>query len=68
MTATRDRIEQLVLRIQSEFLAHPTLALTLPTDVPAGIYQVRVLGLAATGHVVGRFSDAITVAIERQRT
>ena len=30
MTATRDRIENLVVRIQSDFLDNPTLALTLP--------------------------------------
>jgi hypothetical protein len=45
-----------------------TLTLTLPTDIPAGTYQVRVIGLAATGQVVGRFSDAISVMIERRRT
>ena len=31
MTATRDRIENLVLRIQSDFLDNPALALTLLT-------------------------------------
>jgi hypothetical protein len=30
MTATRDRIEHLVVRIQADFLDDPTLALTLP--------------------------------------
>ena len=30
MTPTRDRIEDLVLRIQCDFLDHPSLALTLP--------------------------------------
>jgi hypothetical protein len=30
MTATRDRIEDLVLRIQAAFLDNPTLMLTLP--------------------------------------
>jgi hypothetical protein len=30
MTATRGRIENLVMRIQTDYLEHPTLALTLP--------------------------------------
>ena len=30
MTVTRQRIEDLVLRIQGDFLANPTLALTQP--------------------------------------
>jgi hypothetical protein len=30
MTATHGRIEDLVVRIQSDFLENPTLALTLP--------------------------------------
>jgi hypothetical protein len=30
MTATRDRVENLVMRIQTDYLEHPTLALTLP--------------------------------------
>jgi len=30
MTAMRDRIEHLVMRIQTDYLEHPTLALTLP--------------------------------------
>jgi hypothetical protein len=30
MTATRARIQQLVVRIQSDVLDNPTLALTLP--------------------------------------
>ena len=30
MTATRNRIEDLVIRIQSDFLENPTLALTRP--------------------------------------
>jgi hypothetical protein len=30
MTATRDRIEDLVMRIQTDYLEHPALALTLP--------------------------------------
>jgi hypothetical protein len=30
MTATRERIEDLVVRVQTEFLDHPNLTLTLP--------------------------------------
>ena len=30
MTATRDRLENLVMRIQTDYLEHPTLTLTLP--------------------------------------
>jgi len=30
MTATRDRIEHLVVKIQSDFLENPALTLTLP--------------------------------------
>lgn len=32
MTATRDRIENLVMRIQTDYLEHPTLALSLPAS------------------------------------
>jgi hypothetical protein len=49
-------------------VAGTTLTLTVPTDIPAGTYQVRVIGLAAAGQVVGRFSDAISLVIERRRT
>ena len=36
----------------------------LPPDTPLGAYQVRVLGLTATGAPTGRFSDAVTVVVE----
>jgi len=35
--------------------------LTLPTAIPAGTYQVRVIGLSGQG-LVGTFSDAVTIA------
>jgi Tol biopolymer transport system component len=35
----------------------------LDSGVPPGLYQVRVVGLTAAFAVVGRFSDAVTVAL-----
>ena len=53
MTATRDRIENLVLRIQRDFLDHPTLALTLPAaEQRFGIDEVTCVG------VLGALVDA----------
>lgn len=31
---------------------------------PPGRYQVRVIGLVATGQLMGRFSDAVTVIVQ----
>lgn len=46
MTATRNRIEDLVLRIQSDFLDHPTLALTPPAaEKRFGIDEVTCAGV-----------------------
>ena len=53
MIATRDRIESLVLRIQRDFLDHPTLALTLPAaEKQFGIDEVTCVG------VLGALVDA----------
>jgi len=60
MTATRDRIERLVVRIQSDFLDHPTLALTLPAaEKRFGIDEV------VCGGVLGALADA-RVLTERE--
>ena len=46
MTATRDRIEHLVVRIQSDFLDNPALALTLPAaEKRFGIDEVACAGV-----------------------
>ena len=46
MTATRDRIEDLVVRIQSDFLDNPTLALTQPAaEKRFGIDEVTCAGV-----------------------
>lgn len=46
MTATRDRIEDLVLRIQSDFLDHPALALTQPAAAKRfGIDEITCAGV-----------------------
>ena len=59
MTATRDRIEHLVVRIQSDFLDNPMLALTLPaaetfvcqaTTRGAGTSTVPAAALAPCWH------------------
>ena len=38
------------------------LTLTLPTSIPAGTYQVRVIGVTGQG-LVGTFSDAVTIVV-----
>ena len=49
MTATRGRIEELVVRIQSDFLDNPTLALTLPAaEERFGIDEVACAGVLGT--------------------
>ncbi len=40
-----------------------TFTAALPADAPPGSYQLRVIGLSATG-LVGTFSDALTLIIE----
>jgi hypothetical protein len=46
MTATRGRIENLVMRIQSDFLDNPALALTRPTAQRRfGIDEVTCVGV-----------------------
>jgi hypothetical protein len=40
-----------------------SLTVAVPPGIPAGVYQVRVVGLAATGVLVGRFSDAVTLLV-----
>ena len=53
MTATRDRIENLVMRIQTDYLEHPTLALTLPAaQTRFGLDEVTCAG------VLGALVDA----------
>lgn len=53
MTATRDRIENLAVRIQSDFLDNPTLALTLPAaQTRFGLDEVTCAG------VLGALVDA----------
>jgi len=53
MTATRGRIERLVMRIQTDFLQHPTLTLTLPAAQKRfGIDEVTCAG------VLGALVDA----------
>jgi hypothetical protein len=60
MTATRDRIEHLVVRIQSDFLDNPTLALTLP----AAEKRFGIDGVVCAG-VLGALVDA-RVLTERE--
>jgi len=43
-------------------VAGTTLTLTLPTGIPAGTYQVRVIGVLGQG-LVGTFSDAVTIVV-----
>jgi hypothetical protein len=53
MTATRDRIENLLMRIQTNYLEHPTLLLTLPAaQTRFGVDEVTCAG------VLGAFVDA----------
>ena len=62
MPATRGRIENLVVRIQSDFLDYPTLALTLPAaEKRFGIDDVACAG------VLGALVDA-RVLTERNGT
>jgi hypothetical protein len=39
-----------------------TVTLTVPADIPAGVYQVRVIGVGPAG-LVGRFSDTLTIGV-----
>jgi hypothetical protein len=41
-----------------------SLPVTLTSSIPAGTYQVRVIGLSAAGQIVGTFSDAVTVIVQ----
>jgi hypothetical protein len=43
-------------------VAGTTVTLTVPADIPAGVYQVRVIGVGPAG-LVGRFSDALTIGV-----
>ena len=59
MTATRGGIEDLVMRIQADYLEHPTLALTLPAaQTRFGLDEITCAG------VLGALVDA-RVLIER---
>ena len=57
MTPTRDRLENLVIRIQNDFLDHPTLALTSPmAQKRFGIDEHTCLGVfdaLVEAHVLG---------------
>ena len=60
MTATRSQIENLVMRIQTEYLEQPTLALTLPSArTRFGLDEVTCAG------VLGALVDA-QVLIRRE--
>jgi hypothetical protein len=53
MTATRRRVENLVMRIQTDFLENPTLALTMPAAQKRfGVDEVTCAG------VLGALVDA----------
>jgi len=53
MTATRRRIENLVMRIQTDYLYHPTLSLTVPAaQTRFGLDEVTCAG------VLGALSEA----------
>ena len=41
-----------------------SFSVALPSSAPPGAYQVRVIGLSATGLPVGTFSDAVTMVVE----
>jgi Tol biopolymer transport system component len=41
-----------------------SFSVPLPLDLPTGSYQVRVIGLSATGTPVGSFSDALTLVVQ----
>lgn len=62
MTATRRQVEDLVVRIQSDFLDNPTLGLTLPAAAKRfGIDDVACAG------VLGALAEA-RVLTEREGT
>jgi subtilisin-like proprotein convertase family protein len=44
-------------------VAGGSLAITVPATLPAGVYQVRVIGLSPAGALVGRFSDTLSLLI-----
>jgi T5SS/PEP-CTERM-associated repeat protein len=44
-------------------VAEPRLEVTLGPGFPAGLYQVRVVPLTADFQLLGRFSDAVTLAL-----
>jgi len=62
MTATRADIENLVMRIQTDYLEHPTLALTLPAaQTRFGLDDVTcagVLGALVDARVLTQGDDA----------
>jgi hypothetical protein len=39
------------------------LAITVPPGLPAGAYQVRVIGFTPGGALIGRFSDALSLLV-----
>jgi hypothetical protein len=45
-------------------VAGTTLPVVVPTGILPGSYQVRVIGLAATGQALGSFSNAITLIVQ----
>jgi hypothetical protein len=36
----------------------------VPATLPPGHYQVRVMGIAASGQAIGTFSDAVSFTIQ----
>jgi hypothetical protein len=62
MTATRSQIENLVMRIQTEYLEQPALALTLPSArTRFGLDEVTcagVLGVLVDAHVLTQHEGA----------
>ena len=80
MTATRGQIENLVMRIQTDFLEHPTLSLTLPAAQRRfGVDEVTCAGVlgriggrpgadpSATGPIAGIFHDSPVDEPPRQK-
>jgi uncharacterized repeat protein (TIGR02543 family) len=45
-------------------IADTSLPAVVPTDIPAGPYRIRVLGLTDGGAPVGQFSPALTVVLQ----
>jgi len=41
-----------------------SLPVMLGSPVPAGTYQVRVIGLSAASQIIGTFSDAVTIVVQ----